>query len=136
MCCDTCCYKNMETCLGFAWSKQLGCMTAGKQNRALLGSDRGIGVFEIMGKHAMCNEVSHATVAPRKNYRSVFRFHIPESYFLNCSCDLSTVLLSNYDNNDHDDNDDDLNHDHNHDNHANNHDEGCGGDDDEEAEEM
>ena len=135
MCCDTCCYKNMDTCLGFAWSKQLGCMKGMKQsNRALLGSaDRGIGVFEIMGVHAMCNEVSHATVAPRAFGNYLFGRDFFDASFYSFSCDLSTLLLSNHDHHDHNNHNDDLDHNYDHDDHAANNHKGCRGDDYEEA---
>eukprot|EP00095_Tigriopus_kingsejongensis_P012439 maker-scaffold602_size127160-snap-gene-0.22 protein:Tk12439 transcript:maker-scaffold602_size127160-snap-gene-0.22-mRNA-1 annotation:"hypothetical protein KGM_05875" len=53
-CCDVCCYKEGYTCRGFAWSKQLGCMKAEKARMR-----NALGVFEILGVHAMCNEVKH-----------------------------------------------------------------------------
>eukprot|EP00094_Tigriopus_californicus_P007802 TCALIF_07514-PA protein Name:"Protein of unknown function" AED:0.14 eAED:0.17 QI:45/0.75/0.70/1/0.43/0.52/17/0/949 len=55
-CCDSCCYKDMDSCLGFAWSRQLGCMQASKNRQS-----RALGVSEILGVHAMCNEISHSS---------------------------------------------------------------------------
>lgn len=61
-CCDSCCYKNMDSCLGFAWSRQLKCMKASKSRQS-----RALGVFEILGVHAMCNEISQPSLANGEN---------------------------------------------------------------------